>query len=176
MKLVYGHRCWNSKIRTGKLRNSFREIKNPSKYYKRKSVFEVAGYTVTDSNGIIYGCGYLDDDYFYNVPIRERLVFIWSDPTRFLFNKQLDYILYLYINDNRNDIEIPVKPHYFYSFGINLKEKKVYIIVNTRWGAEMFPLEEIINNHWDDFQNGLNNLYDEVNDRKKAEYMLNPDY
>lgn len=79
LKLVYGNECWNSKIRTGRLRNSFKKIKNPSKYYKRKSVFEVAGYTITDSHGIIYGCGYLDDDYFYNVPIRDRLVFVWSD-------------------------------------------------------------------------------------------------
>ena len=173
LKLVYERRCWGSKMGKEEVyRNRFKRIKNPSKYYKRKSVLEVDGYTVTDSNGIIYGCGHLNDSYFYNVPIREKLVFVWSDPTRFLFNKQLDYILYI---TNRNDEELSVKPHYFYLYGINLKEKRVYIIVNTRWGAEMFPLEEIINNHWDDFQNGLTNLYYEVSKRKEAEYMLNPE-
>lgn len=149
------------------LKNDYKrlhDISNLTENQKTDYLPCISWYTVVDGNGVLLGIGPDLYQSCYPVPYREKLVCASCDPTHFLINKSVDIIFNIR------------KPYYsYFIYGINLSENNIYIIVNTRWGAEMFPLEEIINNHWDDFQNGLTNLYYEVSKRKEAEYMLNPE-
>lgn len=149
------------------LKNDYKrlhDISNLTENQKTDYLPCISWYTVVDGNGVLLGIGPDLYQSCYPVPYRENLVCASCDPTHFLINKSVDIIFNIR------------KPYYsYFIYGINLSENNIYIIVNTRWGAEMFPLEEIINNHWDDFQNGLTNLYYEVSKRKEAEYMLNPE-
>ncbi|MCQ2319182.1 MAG: hypothetical protein MJZ90_09745 [Bacteroidales bacterium] len=152
--------------------HKFKKIHNTSRYAKQKtkSILKTKWFTVTNSRGIIHGCGNFGD-VFCKVPVRDRLVYVWSDPTAFLFTHQLDCLFYV---DDHIARGLPNNQN-CYLYGVNLKENRIYVVVDTRWGSEMFPLEEIVNNHWEDFQGGLIMLYDEVQKRKEQEYRLNPE-
>ncbi len=140
------------------------DISNLTDIQKTNYLPCISWYSVVDSNDVILGLGPDLYQSCYSVPYRENLVCADCDPTRFLINKSVDIIFKIR------------KPYYcYFIYGINISKNQVYIIVNTRWGAEMFPIEEIINNHWEDFQNGLTNLFDEVHKRKEAEHMLHPE-
>lgn len=133
---------------------------------RQKLVPDIGWYSVVDKKGVMLG---VSSDFYQclcSVPYRENLVFVYSDPTRFMYEGKIDILF---------KIGKRTSAYYNYMFGINLSENKIYIIVTTRWGAKMFPLEEIVNNHWEDFQCGLQNLYNEVKERKEYEYSLNPE-
>lgn len=55
-------------------------------------------------------------------------------------------------------------------FGINKQEKRLCVIIHTMYGCKVFPIEEIINYHWDDFQNQLTLLKHEVNNELKQSF------
>lgn len=127
-----------------------------------KILLDVDRYFVLDKNGIILGFGQNIDEPFCRAPSHSNVIFNCFDSARFIYNHKVDIVC-------------RIAGFSCYLFGVNLQENKIYIVVDTRWGAEIFPLEEIINNHWDDFQGGLMTLYDEVWKRKAYEYSLNPE-
>lgn len=128
-------------------------------------VIKIDGYTITDSLGCILGLGgWAIDPCCYPAFGTPNAVFYRFDPTRFLYQNRLDFVFrtchfgqYGIVNDD-------------FLYGINMKEKQVYVIVDTRYGAELFPVEEIVQYHWNDFSHGLQELCHNVRAQKESEY------
>lgn len=55
-------------------------------------------------------------------------------------------------------------------YAINFSSNEVYIIVETIYGSDLFLLSDIVHDYWEDFQQGLPKLYEEVRQRKKNDY------
>lgn len=123
-------------------------------------LLDIDAYTVTDNNGVIIGMGGDIYSRCLNVPYDTALVFSFVDPTTYQYSKKMDFIFRTRnkMKDNK------------YLYGINKNEGIIYVIVDTRFGSEIFTIEEIVTHHWDDFQNGLPILYEEVREKKKAEF------
>lgn len=58
----------------------------------------------------------------------------------------------------------------YYFLGINLQENKIYVILDSRHEAKMIPLEDVINDHWEDFKNGLHDLYYDFRNEMENKY------
>lgn len=141
-------------------KKGYKDISGMSEEQKENLKLDIGWYSVVDKKGVMLGMGPDLFDGFKIVPYRENLVFLCIDPTRYMFEKKLDILFEIWRRNNG-----------YYWFGINLRENKIYLVVDTRWGAEMFTLEDIINNHLDSYRDGT--LYDEVRKRKEQEYRLN---
>lgn len=128
-------------------------------------VIEIDGYTITDSLGCILGLGgWAIDPCCYQVFGKPSAVYYRFDPTRFLYEHRLDFVFRTCHYGKYGKIKNG------FLYGINMKKRQVYVIVDTRYGAELFTIEEIINNYWDDFRNGLHELNNQVRYRKELEY------
>lgn len=55
-------------------------------------------------------------------------------------------------------------------FGVNKHEENISVIIHTIYGCKVFPIEDIINYHWEDFQNQLTLLKYEVNEKLKKSF------
>ncbi len=55
-------------------------------------------------------------------------------------------------------------------FGINKHEKKTSVIIHTMYGCKVFQIDDIINNHWEDFLNQLVSLKRLVNEELKDSF------
>ena len=116
-------------------------------------VIEIDGYTITDSLGRILGLGgWAIDPCCYPAFGTPNAVYYRFDPTRFLYEHRLDFVFRTCHYGQYGKVKNA------FLYGINMKEKQVYVIIDTRYGAELFTMEEIINNYWGDFINGLHCL------------------
>lgn len=143
----------------------FKNRKHVPKFEKdtTTNLLEFDSYTVIDKKGVMLGMGGDICSRCLSVPYDSTMVFFGVGPTSYLYSKKLDFVF-----RTRN------KMYYnYFLYGINKEEETVYVIVDTRYGSEMFTLEEIVFHHWDDFQKGLPELYEEVRERKKAEFEKN---
>lgn len=128
-------------------------------------VIKIDGYTITDSLGCILGLGgWAIDPCCYTVFGTPNTVFYRFDPTRFLYEHRLDFVF----RTCRFGQYGIVKNDFLY--GINMKEKQVYVIVDTRYGAELFPIEEIVQHHWNDFNHGLHEFCCKIRFKKDLEF------
>ena len=55
-------------------------------------------------------------------------------------------------------------------FGVNKHEESISVIIHTMYGCKVFPIEDIIDHHWEDFQNQLTLLKHEVNEELKNSF------
>ncbi len=55
-------------------------------------------------------------------------------------------------------------------FGVNKQEERISVIIHTLYGCKVFPMEEIVSCHWEDFQNQLTVLKQKVNDELKLSF------
>ncbi len=55
-------------------------------------------------------------------------------------------------------------------FGVNKHEESISVIIHTIYGCKVFSIEDIINYHWEDFQNQLTLLKYEVNEELKNSF------
>lgn len=128
-------------------------------------VIKIDGYTITDSLGCILGLGgWAIDPCCYPAFGTPNAVFYRFDPTRFLYEHRLDFVFRTCHFEQYGIVTND------FLYGINMKEKQVYVIVDTRYGAELFPIEEIVQNHWNDFNHGLQELCHNVRAQKEFEY------
>lgn len=58
----------------------------------------------------------------------------------------------------------------YYFLGINLQENKIYVILDSRHEAKMIPIEDVVNDRWEDFQNGLHDLYYDFRNEMENKY------
>lgn len=55
-------------------------------------------------------------------------------------------------------------------FGINKQKEKMCVIIHTMYGCKVFPIEDIVNNHWEDFLFQLVSLKRLVNEELKESF------
>ncbi len=55
-------------------------------------------------------------------------------------------------------------------FGINKDKKRISVIIHTMYGCKVFPIDDIVNNHWEDFLNQLVRLKNQVNEELKESF------
>ena len=55
-------------------------------------------------------------------------------------------------------------------FGINKHKETVSVIIHTMYGCKVFPIEDIVNNHWEDFLYQLVSLKCFVNEELKVSF------
>ncbi len=134
-------------------------------FHTTSQIIQIDGYTITDSLGCVLGLGgRAIDPCCYPVFSVTNTTFYYVEPTQLLYDYQLDFVFRTCYYDRYGKIDNR------FLYGINMKEDQVYVVVDTRYGSELIPIEVIVNNYWDDFQNGLFDLCREIQLRKEQEY------
>lgn len=127
-------------------------------------VLDINGYIVADTQGHILGIGgKAIDPCCYQGSITPNTVFVKFGLFRLLHEHKMDFVFKIC-----HGWPNKITPHFYY--GISYASDELFVIVDTRYGTEFFALEEILDYHWEDFQNGLPKLYEEVRQRKMIEY------
>ena len=127
-------------------------------------VLDMRGFIVADTSGCPLGIGGAPiDPCCYQNCINSNTVYSKLGMLHLLHENKMDIIFRTcsgWHSRNYSD----------YFFGINYAARELFVIVDTRYGTEVFAIEDILEHHWEDFQDGLPKLYKEVRQRKMIEY------